>query len=976
MSLHTRASRSAPVAGLTPSQPAAGRPSHARALDSRRVGEGPRHNLPHLASSFVGRQGEVAGVEALLADSRLVTLTGPGGMGKTRMAIQVALELAPRFSGGVWMVELAPVSEASLVPDALAAVVPGVKHLPGRPVSQDLVSHVGEQAMLIVVDNCEHLVEACGDLVDRLLRSCPALRVLATSREPLAVSGEHRWSVGALSLPDPAQADAASVKASEAGQLFLQRATASRPGFRLNGSMARTVAEICRRLDGVPLAIELAASRMASLSPKDLLDRLDDPFRLLTTRSRTVVARHRTLVASLEWSHELLLPGEAALLRRVSVFAGWTLEAAQEVCAGSELDQSEVLDHLEGLAGKSLVVVDHPDDCVRYRLLGMVRRWASAKLEAASEAGAISRRQALWCLSLAERAEQGLRGCEPHEWLDRLDAEEDNLRAALVWSRTTGDPPLGVKLVTTLAPFWRRRGHLGEGLFWLEWAVSISDGYPLPLRARLLRDTGLFRGMLGDTASALPLMEESSALFAQAGDHDASLCACNALFHMFDNPRQSLARLEEDIERCRFTGDTNKLSHFLCALGHAHFRLGDLPAARSHFEECVELGRGQPDGEALGAGLLGIGRVAVLLGELGVAETAFEEARTHAEQMADVEHLSTALVLLADLAGATGDRKRAGDLLDQSMTVTNADGTPIDQARGFYFLARLAEAQGIDEGEDGAGELFDKALSTGRASGAPGFHEIRCLLGVGRAAQAGGATSAAAGHFLEALATSQDIGDAHAQALALEGLSSLARMDGRFDEASTLAHRALELHRDIGDVAGIAAALESVAGLAVEGSRWRGAARLFAAAQGVLEEAGFVRAQRDQERQESDLAEVRKALGDEEFERAWVEGSSMSREAAVAYAMKGRGGRERPTSGWDGLTPAERQVAALVGEGLTNPEVGKRLFISARTVGHHLAHIYPKLGIRSRAALIKQLADQDHKPDLAGFDTDQGVLVP
>lgn len=958
MSAHSRQSRLSALPTLTPAEPA-GYSRRTRSLDRRRPLERRRHNLPHIPSSFIGREQALADVTALLAGSRLVTLTGPGGMGKTRLATQVGLGLSSDFAAGVWLVELASLTDPAPLPEVIGAVLPSLTHHPGPYSADDLASHIGDQCILLVLDNCEHLLEPCGRLVDLLLRSCPGMSVLATSREPLGVAGEHRWSVGALSLPGQGTVDAASVRKSGAGKLFIQRATASRPSFRLTAAMAPTVTQICHRLDGMPLAIELAAARVASLSPADVLERLDDRFHLLTTRSATVVPRHRSLLATLEWSQNLLSPAEAGLLRRVSVFADWTLEAAQQICAGDEVVQRDVLDHLAALAAKSLVVVDTLDDGVRYRLLETVRAWAMAKLEASAEGGSVTRRHALWCLDLAERAEHEQGGVQPSAWLDRLEAEHDNLRTALTWARTMGDRRLGVRLVTVLGNFWRTRGHLQEGLAWLEWATANSDGCPALLRARLLRETGMFRGMLGDMGAALPLLEESSALFAEAGDHDASLCACNSLFDMFhNNPRRSLPALTADIDRCRRTGDLNKLAHFLGALGQAHFLLGDVPAARRFFGECVEIGRGQPDGAALRTGLFGLGRVAVIVGEPAVAEAAFEEAGSQAEAMADVDHMATATLLLGDLARVRGEWKRSRRLLGTSIRILNADGTSVDEARTCYFSARLAEATGVD-GDNGSGELFRQALSLGRATGAPGFHEVRCLLGVGWASQANGDVRAATGGLLEALGTAQALGDVQATAQAFDRLSGLARLEGNLDEAETLAKRGLELHHRIGDVVGTVCSLESVAGLAVDGGRWQAAAQLLSTAQAQLDAVGYVRSARDQARHEGEVNAVRTALGEDDFASAWTEGAATSPEAAVAYAMKGRASRERPATGWDSLTPAERQVAELVGQGLTNPEVGRRLFVSPRTVGHHLAHIYQKLGIHARSALIKELAGRE-----------------
>lgn len=917
-------------------------------------------NLPVQLTSFVGREAEIAAVRHLLAARRLVTLAGAGGCGKTRLALQVAASVADQYPDGAWWVDLAPLVDASLVPATLAGVA-GVGQSPVEPIADTVVAYLSSRRALVVMDNCEHLIDACAALAARILLGCPAATVLATSREPLGVVGEHTWAVPPLSLPPRDRIGPATLKASEAGALFVERATATNPGFRLTRPVARTVAEICRRLDGIPLAIELAAARLTSLSPNDVLARLDNRRTSLSTRSHTIVARHRSLSASLDWSHDLLSPAEATLLRRVSVFEHCNLSAAQVVCAGGEVERNDVGDHLAALVAKSLVVVHLSNDGVRYSLLETVRAWARAKLEEAAEVDVVSRRHALWCLDLAKRSQDELGSNEPQPWLDRLDVEHDNLLAALEWARATGNIDAGVRLATALAAFWRSRGHLQEGVDWLEWALAASIECPAVLRAEALRATGLLRGMLGDITSALPLLEQSSALFAEAGDHNASQCTCSSMFHMFKNPRQAVPRLEKEIERCKLAGNNDKLAHFLWALGQAHFLLGEMSDARRRFERCVELGRAATDGEAMRSGLLGLGRVAVVLGEHEVAEARFEEAKANAEKTGDHDDQATTLGLLADLSRTRGDFARAHKLLNKLKRRALGNVTPVSTARTVYFSARLAEAQATDD-DNGAGRLFAEALALARGGGGLGFHETRCLLGLGWATGINGDRSAAAGYVLEALAVAQAIGDVQAQAQALHSLGCLARLDGRFDEADTLAHRALELHHGIGDVAGTAASLESAASVAVERERWEVAVRLRGAAQALLDACGYGRSRIDHIHNEEALDKIRGELGEEELARTWAEGASMSAADAVRYAMKGRGTRDRPVRGWDSLTRAERQVAILVGEGLSNVEVGKRIFISPRTVGSHLNSIYQKLDIHSRSALVKEVTALQPEP--------------
>jgi DNA-binding CsgD family transcriptional regulator/tetratricopeptide (TPR) repeat protein len=704
----------------------------------------------------------------------------------------------------------------------------------------------------------------------------------------------------------------------------------------------------------------LAAMRLSSLSPADVLERLDDRFRLLKTSSRTIIPRHRSVAATLEWSYHLLSEAEAALLRRVCVFSDWTLEAAQAVCAGDDVEADDVIDLVDVLIDKSFVIVESTGERVRYRLMETIQAWALGKLESMGEVEEISRRHASWCVALAEEAETELNGTQPQPWLDRLDDENGNLCAALEWARATGEVELGVRLATALASYWRVRGELEQALDWLEWALAVSDDCPIPVRAKALRWTGLLRGMLGDIPAALPLLEESSALFAEAGDHDASLCACNSVFHMFRNPRQSLPELQDQVERARAAADIRRLGNFLATLAQAHFSLGELTEARQLFDECVQLGRESRDGDSLLSGLFGLGRVAGLLGEPDAAEAALGEARSQAASLDDDYDVSMALGLLGDLARARGDWDRARELLAESMRLTTDEDSPDSQvsvARAVYFTARLAEADDADDTD--ACALYEQALALGRGADAPAFHEARCLLGAGSTVPSDGQRGTAAGRLLEALEMGQAIGDAWATAQALDRLSVVARLDDRPDEADTLARRGLELHHEIGDVSGIAGSLDSVAALLVDTERCQVAVRLLAASQTLLDGVGYARSRRDQIRHDLCVEQVQSALSDEEFAEAWSEGSSLSADEAVTYAMRGRGSRDRPATGWESLTPAERQVVTLVGEGLTNPAVGRRLFVSPRTVGHHLAHIYRKLGIHSRRELTKELADRE-----------------
>src|ERR671916_378267 len=484
----------------------------AEAETAPRTPERPPNNLPLELSSFVGREKELTEVERLLEHNRLVTLTGSGGCGKTRLALAAAGELVEGFEDGVWMVELASLADPSLVPQAVASTL-GVREQPGRLPTETLSDYLGSRNVLLVLDNCEHLIGACAELAEALLHSCPNLRVLATSREALGITGEVAWPVPSLSLPDLRRLpEVESLARYEAARLFLERTAAVNPTFALTEQNAVAVDQICYRLDGIPLAIELAAARAKVLSVEQIAERLDDSFGLLSAGGRTAMPRHRTLHATMDWSHELLSLEERALFRRLSVFAGgFTLEAAESVCAGAGLERDEVLDLLSHLVDKSLVIMREESGEARYRLLETVRQYAREKLSESGEAEQASERHAGYYLALAEEAEPELKGAGQVAWLEQLEREHDNLRAAMRWLLGRGELEEAARLGWALWLFWGIRAHFAEGRRSMEQALSAegSAGLTEAARAMALFVAGMMANYQGAHGSAEPLVEVS-----------------------------------------------------------------------------------------------------------------------------------------------------------------------------------------------------------------------------------------------------------------------------------------------------------------------------------------------------------------------------------------------------------------------------------------------------------------------------------
>ncbi|MGH9278130.1 MAG: protein kinase domain-containing protein [Acidimicrobiales bacterium] len=476
-------------------------------------------NLPRARSSFVGRRSELDEVASLVAPGGLVTVIGPGGVGKTRLAIQVGRRLEDAFADGVWLVELAALTEASLVVGTTASCL-GVREEPARPLIDTLVDAVATKPALVVLDNCEHVLEAVAALTDALLAASASIGILATSREPLRIEGERVWRLGTLGLPAGDDLSPEAVMGADAARLFCERASAL-GSFMLSAESAPAVARLTRRLDGVPLALELAAALIPGLNPAQILERLDERFDLLVRGYRTASARQQTLWATVEWGHGLLAVEEQRLFGRLGVFAGsFTLPAAERVGTPDGPSEASVASLLDSLVQRCMVEVTGPDDGGRrYRLLETLRQFALAKLESASEAEATRGRHLDWVLALAEAFDSACGSPEEQPWMERLAAENDNLRQAMEWG-ISSRPAQALRLGGLLGNFWARRGDLSEGRRWLREALAAAPHAPLETRALALRRAGVLALLQDDQAAALSLLHAAASAYRRTGDTD------------------------------------------------------------------------------------------------------------------------------------------------------------------------------------------------------------------------------------------------------------------------------------------------------------------------------------------------------------------------------------------------------------------------------------------------------------------------
>lgn len=692
-------------------------------------------NLPVTLTSFVGREREMSEVGAMLAANRLLTLTGAGGAGKTRLALEVSGGLAASYPHGVWLVELAPLSDGSLLWQEICRVL-DVREKPDRSPSDDLMEALRFRELLLVLDNCEHLVGDVAHLVEKLLVSCPGLGVLATSRETLGVPGEVRYPVPPLALPDPdLPVVVEEIQSAEAARLFVERASRRGSGFEMTQENARTVAQICRRLDGIPLAIELAAARVGTLSVEHISERLTDSLSLLAGGVRTATPRQKTLRGALDWGHELLEEPERMLFGRLSSFTGgWTLEAAEVVGGGDGIGRSDVLGLLSGLVEKSLVVVvEYGSPSPRYRMLEPIRQYAREKLGESGESGTVLGRHAKHFLTVAEEAEPELVGRDQSLWLSRLDAEYDNIRAALGWSFADGKFETGVRLAGSLGEFWELRGLLVEGRGWLETAIGQES--PATVRAKVLFWGGNFAREQGDYERAEALGEENLGIMRELEDGAAlaALLYDLGLLALYqDEYETSRSRLEEALALQRESGNEVGASLALQALGSGALVRGDYDLAAGYNEEALTLARKTADPIAMIFGL-GLGALAAAgRGDHSEAKILRDEGFALALQFGHERLVIHYLHICAVISGAEGHLVRAARLWGATEALRENIGAALSPVESRYFEPYVrAVHETLDETTRGAAwdegrtmtrkEATDYALSeetsTGEESG-------------------------------------------------------------------------------------------------------------------------------------------------------------------------------------------------------------------------------------------------------------------
>ena len=943
----------------------------------------PPTNLPLQRARFIGRERDLHAVRALLdrTDVGLVTLTGVGGIGKTRLALQVAADLLDVFPDGVWFVDLAPLSDPALVIPAIAQSL-NVQEDAGQSLLVRLQHVLRDKHLLLLLDNCEQVVDSA-EAIARLLGAAPRLKLLVTSRAPFHLSAEHAYAVPPLALPDPQYLPPVDTLVQyEAVALFIQRSQAARTDFQVTPASAPAIAAICQRLDGLPLAIELAAARSTLLPPAALLQRLSNRLAVLTGGARDLPARQQTLRNTIEWSYNLLEPAEQRLFMRLAVFAGgWTVEAAEAVCNAAGELELEVLDGLQSLVDKSLVTqssnppsIQKPEE-PRFSMLETIREYAVERLETSSEAELLRQRHAEYYLALAEAAE--LLGPQQGVWLARLEGEHDNLRVALRWALEQGGGDLAARLRAALYPFWERGGHLSEGRAWVERVLAQSRIEPAPAatRAQALYGAAELAYLQGDDAHALARVAEGLELFRNLGDTRGTawmLTTSARVARRQDGNARATEQLTASLELFRELGDERGIATLLKDLADVAQHQGDQGRAARLYAESLALFRGLGDIRNIACILDGLGEVAQRQGDAARAMALRAEGLALFQELGDRRGVAEVLLAQGRSALGTGEYERAVALLHESLALFRELGVRWAIAAALLNLGDGALGRG-DHVE--ASRCFQEALAIFQEQGDvldAGF----VLLGLGAVAQAQGDHAQATALLEESLALFRRTEHAYGIAEALLVLGRIVHTQGDERRALRLLAESLGVYHKLGDKLWTSECLITFAGvIGATGDQAQRAARLFGAADALRETLNARLAPGNRPGYDRDVAAVRAQLDEATFAAAWAEGRATSLEQAIADALDALAEPRVPGAALSGtagqgraqlsarpvtrLTTREIEVLGLVAEGYMDQEVAARLGLRRRTVTSYLTTIYAKLEVGTRTAAVRAAREQE-----------------
>ncbi|MBK6774067.1 MAG: tetratricopeptide repeat protein [Ignavibacteria bacterium] len=839
------------------------------------------NNLPIQLSSFIGREKEMKIAKNLLKQSPLLTLIGTGGAGKTRLALQTAADLIDDFTNGVWFVDLAAINDKYLLPQVFLTSL-GIAEVAAITPEETLKEYLADKNVLIILDNCEHLIHNCAELTEKLLSSCSGLKIIATSREALNCSGEQTYSIPPLTNPDlNSKVSPEQLIQYESVRLFIERALSVNPNFRVNNDNARALAEICSRLDGIPLAIELAAARIKVLSVEKIYERLSDRFNLLTSGKRTSLPRQQTLKAMIDWSYDLLTENEKNLWSRVSAFTGgWTLEAAEEICSDETISKDVIFDLMNQLTEKSIIIYDVTKD--RYRILESMKQYGIEKL---SDENEIFIKHLNYFLELSIKAEPELKNKKTILWLNKIESDYNNIISAIEWSVNNGNIEKGAVISNTLGRYWNREGLYSTGISLIEIILESSGTLSKLSKGNMLYWIGSCKMSVGDYEQSKKYLEESLEIYKETGDKNGIALSVQCLGTVADSQgdyEPARKYFEECLTIKKEIGDKSGTASSILSLGNVASNQGEFEQAKKYYKESLEIFKeiGSKYGIALSITNLGI--LALYQGDNEQAKKYLEESLTKLKEIGNKKGMAHSIENLGNVASNQGEYDQAKSYYEESLDIRKEIGDKNGIAESILSLGLIAFNLGCSEQ---AKNYFEESLDIRKKIGDKyGIAESINKLGSFTFNQ--GDYEQSKKYYEESLCIFKGIGSKNGIANSLNYLGNVAYGLRDFGQAKKYCEDSLAIYKDIVDKNGIAHSINNLGNAAFGLGDFGKAIKLLSSAEKLLESMGVVLNKNDQKIKDENIAKIREQLSKEEFAKYRDEGENLTLDEAYKLAVK------------------------------------------------------------------------------------------